>query len=134
MRTPRGEGWVLPSEVEFELASGELRGPGGSTRLAPQPAALLALLAKEGGRVVSRERVRQHLWPGGHVEFDQGIAFAVAEVRRGITAVGGTLGTQAGLPVAAGRPPGGGCRLWRWLGRSSGWSPGGRVRRRFPWW
>jgi TolB-like protein len=39
--------------------------------------------------VVTRDDVRDRLWPGGKVEFDQGIAFAVREVRAAIQAAGG---------------------------------------------
>lgn len=74
--------------IRFDAESGELGGPLGSTRLAPQPAALLELLRRHVGTVVDRDRVKDHLWPGGRVEFDQGIAFAVREIRKGLEAVG----------------------------------------------
>ena len=76
-------------EIVFDPASGELIGPSGRIRLAPQPASLLGLLLSHGGEVVSRDAVREHLWPGGKVEFDQGIAFAVREIRKAIEAAGG---------------------------------------------
>ena len=98
MREPGAGGQILPSGVRFDARSGDLSGPLGSTRLAPQPAALLALLAEEGAGVVSRDRVREHLWPGGRVEFDQGIGFAVAEIRRGIASVGGDPAIIETLP------------------------------------
>jgi DNA-binding winged helix-turn-helix (wHTH) protein len=76
--------------VRFEPESGELTGSGGRTaRLAPQPASLLALLAAEPGRVVTRETIAEHLWPHGSVEVDQGIGYAMREVRKGLEAVGG---------------------------------------------
>jgi len=75
--------------VAFHPESGEVAGPSGTVRLAPQPASLLTLLASLQGAVVSRDAIRRHLWPGGKVEFDQGIAFAVREVRKGIEAAGG---------------------------------------------
>lgn len=75
-------------EIRFDAESGELAGPLGSTRLAPQPALLLDLLRRHAGMVVDRERIKDHLWPGGRVEFDQGIAFAVREIRKGLEAVG----------------------------------------------
>lgn len=76
------------SGIGFDASSGELAGPLGSTRLAPQPAALLGLLLENAGTVVDRERIREHLWPGGRVEFDQGIAFALREIRKALESVG----------------------------------------------
>jgi DNA-binding winged helix-turn-helix (wHTH) protein/TolB-like protein len=76
--------------VRLEVESGELTGPDGrTTRLAPQPTRLLALLAAEPGRVVGREAIAEHLWPHGSVEIDQGIGYAVREVRKALEAVGG---------------------------------------------
>lgn len=76
-------------ETTFDPASGELVGPAGTTRLAPQPSSLLELLLAHAGDVVTRDAIREHLWPDGKVEFDQGIAFAVREIRKGIEEVGG---------------------------------------------
>lgn len=79
---------VWRSGIGFDASSGELTGPLGSTRLAPQPASLLGLLLDHAGTVVDRERIREHLWPGGRVEFDQGIAFALREIRKALESVG----------------------------------------------
>lgn len=74
-------------EFAFDPASGELSRPragGGGTevrRLAPQPARLLALLAANGGEVVTREAIREALWPDVRVEFDQGLHFCMRQVR-----------------------------------------------------
>jgi TolB-like protein len=84
--------------VAFDPESGELSGPEGTTRLAPQPADLFALLVEEAGNVVSRTRIRARLWPGGRVDFDQGIAFAVREIRRGLEDVGVDSGLLETLP------------------------------------
>jgi DNA-binding winged helix-turn-helix (wHTH) protein/TolB-like protein len=75
--------------LTFDPDSGELTGPAGVARIAPQPASLLALLASRPGDVVTRDEIRERLWPGGRVEFEQGIAFAVREVRRAIESAGG---------------------------------------------
>lgn len=85
----RGIGRLTVGNLAFDPESGDLAGPTGSARIAPQPASLLALLASRPGALVSRDEVREHLWPGGKVEFEQGIAFAVREIRRAIEAVGG---------------------------------------------
>jgi DNA-binding winged helix-turn-helix (wHTH) protein/TolB-like protein len=75
--------------LSFDPVSGELTGPSGVARIALKPAALLARLAARPGQVLTRDEVREELWPGGKVEFDQGIAFAMREVRKAIEAAGG---------------------------------------------
>lgn len=72
----------------YDPASGELSGPSGETRVAPQPGALLELLMARSGEVVSRDQIREHLWAGGKVEFEQGIAFAVREIRKAMETAG----------------------------------------------
>lgn len=67
---------------EFDPTACELKGPDGATRLQPQPARLLELLLENSGDVVSRERVRRHLWPNEvHVEFDQSMNTCVKRIR-----------------------------------------------------
>ena len=73
---------------QYDSASGELGGPEGVARLAPQPGALLQLLIEKSDQVVTRDEIREHLWPGGKVEFEQGIAFAIREVRKAMQAAG----------------------------------------------
>jgi len=73
-------------EFEFEPASGELRpvsgeGDGNAQRLAPQPAKLLAMLAGRGGDLVTREEIRETIWPGVQVDFDASLHFCVSQVR-----------------------------------------------------
>ncbi|NNM32847.1 MAG: hypothetical protein HKO53_07255 [Gemmatimonadetes bacterium] len=82
-------GRVVLGSIVFDPGSGELVGPGGRVRLAPQPSRLLAFLSSRGGQVVSRADIADHLWPHGAVEADQGIGFAVREVRKGMEAAGG---------------------------------------------
>ena len=53
----RFEGWL------FDPASGDLAGPGGRARLAPQPSLLLRALLEEAGEVVSRKRLQERIWP-----------------------------------------------------------------------
>jgi DNA-binding winged helix-turn-helix (wHTH) protein len=84
--------------LAFDPRSGELSGPGGITRIAPQPASLLTLLASRPGELVARDEIRERLWPGGKVEFEQGIAFAVREVRRAIEAAGGDPAVLETIP------------------------------------
>lgn len=76
--------------TRFDPASGDLEGPTGiRSRLAPQPGRLLELLVEGRGSVVSRDAIAARLWPGGAVEVDAGIGFAMREVRKGLEDVGG---------------------------------------------
>ena len=70
-------------EFEFDARSQELRRTDGADvqRLAPQPAQLLQLLAERAGTVVTREEIRQRLWPDTHVDFDASLHFCVRQVR-----------------------------------------------------
>ncbi len=69
-------------DFEFAPETLELHGPDRTLRLQPQPAKLLLLLISHRGAVVSREAVRQRLWPGEiHVEFDQSMNSCVKRIR-----------------------------------------------------
>jgi DNA-binding winged helix-turn-helix (wHTH) protein/TolB-like protein len=93
-----GSGPLAVGPLAFDPESGELTGPAGAERIAPQPASLLDLLASHPGEVLTRDEIREHLWPGGKVEFEQGIAFAVREIRKAIEAVGGDPATLETIP------------------------------------
>ncbi len=102
---------LLVGTLGFDPRSGELTGPGGVARIPPQPASLLGLLASRPGEVVTRDEIREHLWSGGKVEFEQGIAFAVREVRKAIESAGGDPAMLETIPkrgfrlTAPGAPP-----------------------------
>jgi DNA-binding winged helix-turn-helix (wHTH) protein/TolB-like protein len=71
---------------EFDPGSGELRPLSGSgteevKRLPPQPARLLAMLAERNGKLVSREEIREHVWPGVQVDFDTSLHFCIRQIR-----------------------------------------------------
>lgn len=69
-------------EFSFDRQSGELRGPNGETRrLPPQPAALLARLVDNLGQLVTREELREALWPEVVVDFDNSLHHCVRQVR-----------------------------------------------------
>ena len=71
-------------QFEFDAGSGELRRLDGTSpvqRLPPQPARLLGLLAERRGAVVSREEIRERLWPDTHVDFDASLHFCIRQVR-----------------------------------------------------
>jgi DNA-binding winged helix-turn-helix (wHTH) protein/tetratricopeptide (TPR) repeat protein len=62
--------------------TGELRKEGALVRLPPQPAKVLALLARHSGRVVTREEIQREIWYGDtFVDFEQGLNFCVRQIR-----------------------------------------------------
>jgi DNA-binding winged helix-turn-helix (wHTH) protein/Tol biopolymer transport system component len=67
---------------EFDLEREQLRRSGLPVRLPPQSARLLALLLRRAGDVVTREEIREHLWPDGTwVDFEQGINHCIRRIR-----------------------------------------------------
>ena len=78
---------------ELDLEAQQLLKAGRTVRLQPQPFRLLCLLAMQPGRVVGREEIRSALWSGDtFVDFDQGVNFAIRQVRD-------ALGEDADSPV-----------------------------------
>jgi len=65
----------------YHPATGELVGERTTLRLAPQPALVLSLLLEHAGDLVTRDALRQRLWPNTIVEFDKGLNFCIREVR-----------------------------------------------------
>ncbi len=84
MSEPRGQ--ILRFGVfELDTEAEQLRKNGLTIRLQPQPYRLLKLLAAEAGRVVTRDEIRAALWKGDtFVDFDQGVNFAVKQVREAL--------------------------------------------------
>ncbi|MHB8217132.1 MAG: winged helix-turn-helix domain-containing protein [Candidatus Sulfotelmatobacter sp.] len=77
---------------ELDLAAGELRKSGAKLRLQEQPFQVLALLLERAGDVVTREELRQKLWPADtFVDFDHSLNTAVNKLRE-------TLGDSASSP------------------------------------
>ena len=67
---------------ELDLAAGELRKNGVKLRLQEQPFQVLALLLERAGNVVTREEMRQKLWPADtFVDFDHSLNTAVNKLR-----------------------------------------------------
>src|SRR6266436_524020 len=65
-----------------DLRAGELRKEDRRIRLQEQPFQVLALLLERQGDAVSREELRQKLWPTDtFVDFDHGLNSAVARLR-----------------------------------------------------
>jgi DNA-binding winged helix-turn-helix (wHTH) protein len=77
---------------ELDLAAGELCKNGAKLRLQEQPFQVLALLLERAGDVVTREDLRQKLWPADtFVDFDHSLNTAVNKLRE-------TLGDSASSP------------------------------------
>lgn len=69
----------------FDPATGEVSCGGRRTRLEPQPADLLALLAARPDRLVTHEEIREQLWRDGrHVDQAAGVHYAVRQIRRAL--------------------------------------------------
>jgi DNA-binding winged helix-turn-helix (wHTH) protein len=70
---------------ELDTESEQLLKNGLAIKLKPQPFKLLKLLVNEAGRVVTREEIRGALWSGDtFVDFDQGVNFAIKQVREAL--------------------------------------------------
>ena len=71
---------------EFELDhSGELRSQGRKIRLQEQPSQILRILIERAGEIVTREELRQKVWPSDtFVDFDHGINNAIKRLREAL--------------------------------------------------
>jgi len=77
---------------ELDTKAGELRKQGKRIRLQEQPFQVLVALVQRPGEVVSREEIRQRLWPDDtFVDFDHSLNTAVNKLRD-------VLGDSAGSP------------------------------------
>lgn len=77
---------------EADLRAHELRKDGERVRLQVQPFLVLALLLERAGNVVTRDELRQKLWPSSvYVDFDHGLNNAIARLREAV-------GDEAGTP------------------------------------
>jgi TolB-like protein len=71
-------------EFEFDQ-SGELRSGGRKIKLQEQPSQILRILIERAGQIVSREELRQKVWPSDtFVDFDHGINNAVKRLREAL--------------------------------------------------
>ncbi len=69
----------------FDLRSAELRSGTATVRLQEQPLKVLAALLEHPGDVVTRDTLRQRLWPADvHVDFERSLNAAVKRLREGL--------------------------------------------------
>src|SRR6267378_5026456 len=67
-------GVIRFENYELDLAAEELRKQGSSLKLQPQPFKILAYLASRPGELITRQELRDHVWPGDtFVDFDLAI-------------------------------------------------------------
>jgi DNA-binding winged helix-turn-helix (wHTH) protein len=109
---------------ELDPAAGELRKNGRRIRLQEQPFQVLVALLENAGKVVTREDLRQKIWPvDTFVDFDHSLNTAVNKIReslgdsassprfietlarRGYRFIAPVDGERAPSPVAASAPP-----------------------------
>jgi TolB-like protein/DNA-binding winged helix-turn-helix (wHTH) protein/Tfp pilus assembly protein PilF len=70
---------------ELDLQAGELRKRGRRLKIQGQPIQILAMLVEHPGRVITREQVREKLWPSDtFVDFDHGLNNAVNRLREAL--------------------------------------------------
>jgi DNA-binding winged helix-turn-helix (wHTH) protein/tetratricopeptide (TPR) repeat protein len=66
----------------FDVRTRELQRSGVPVKLQPQPARLLGLLVERAGELVTREEIRRTVWGAEtFVDFDQGVNFAIRQIR-----------------------------------------------------
>jgi DNA-binding winged helix-turn-helix (wHTH) protein len=70
---------------QLDLNEGELRKAGIKVKLQDQPFRVLAVLVEHAGHVVTRDELRQKVWPSNvYVDFDQGLNSAIKKVREAL--------------------------------------------------
>jgi eukaryotic-like serine/threonine-protein kinase len=75
-------GRVRFGPFEMDLGSAELWSEGRRVRLQLQPFKVLALLVSRPGELVSREEIRQEVWPDGtYVDFEPALNFCIRQIR-----------------------------------------------------
>src|ERR1700746_595842 len=79
------EATVCFDVFQIDLRAGELRREGRRVKLQEQPFRVLFLLLERAGDIVTREELREKLWPADtFVDFDHGLNSAVARLREAL--------------------------------------------------
>jgi TolB-like protein/DNA-binding winged helix-turn-helix (wHTH) protein/Tfp pilus assembly protein PilF len=119
---------------EVDLRSGELRKAGTRVKLHDQPFQVLAMLLDRPGELVTREEIRQKLWPGDtFVDFDHGLNSAVNRLRDALGDSADTprfietlprrgyrfIATLTAAPTKPGLPETSRIRRYRWIALAS---------------
>lgn len=79
------EGTLRFDNYELNLRAGELRKSGHRIRLQEQPFRILTILLQHPGEVVTREELREQLWPADtFVDFDHSLNTAIKKLRQAL--------------------------------------------------
>ncbi|HEY2464759.1 MAG TPA: winged helix-turn-helix domain-containing protein, partial [Steroidobacteraceae bacterium] len=86
MQTTSSNNAILQFGVfQLDLKAGELHKAGVKVKLQDQPFRVLAVLVEHAGQLVTREELRQKVWPSNvYVDFDQGLNNAIKKVREAL--------------------------------------------------
>ena len=85
MHSPNRPSVLRFGAFELDLDAERLLKNGRQVRLQPQPFKLLRLLTAQPGRLVTREEIQASLWTNDtFVDFEQGVNFAVKQVREAL--------------------------------------------------
>jgi DNA-binding winged helix-turn-helix (wHTH) protein len=80
------------SVFEVDLRTGELRKQGLKVKLQGQPFQVLVMLLERPGELVTREEIREKLWPGDtFIDFEQSVNTSIKRLRE-------VLGDDAAAP------------------------------------
>ena len=75
-------GRVRFGAFELDCNNGDLRRDGTSLKLQPQPAKVLALLVSRAGQTITRRELAEQVWGSDtFVDFEQGLNFAIRQIR-----------------------------------------------------
>ncbi|HEY8182466.1 MAG TPA: winged helix-turn-helix domain-containing protein [Thermoanaerobaculia bacterium] len=69
---------------EVDLRTSELRRNGVDIRIQDQPFRILAILLERAGEIVTREELRERLWPTEFVDFDHSLNTAIRKLREAL--------------------------------------------------
>lgn len=69
---------------ELDPWAGRLTRDGHRVTIQAQPLKLLTLLVSKQGSLVTREEIREYLWSDTHVDWEQGIHYAIRQVRQAL--------------------------------------------------
>ena len=111
---------------EIDLRAGELRRDGVKLKLQEQPFQLLCMLVEHPGEVVTREELRNRLWPADtFVDFDHSLNAAIKRLRdalgdsaenpRFVETVARRGYRFMGIPAITAAPTEARARSWQWL-------------------
>src|SRR6185436_2106450 len=85
VQDPRSLQTLQFAEFQVDLRARELRRDRSIVRLQEQPFSVLAVLLEHAGDVVTREELRQHLWPSNtFVDFDNSLNTAINKIREAL--------------------------------------------------